>query len=107
PPPPFIVLHAGTADEQAMRLETDVTIGRGRACTVRVKDSRASRQHCRLFERQGAWYIEDLGSANGTLVNGDFVAPEMPHPLHPGDQIVVGSVHIRFERDAHEAQYAS
>ncbi|MEO0601039.1 MAG: FHA domain-containing protein, partial [Myxococcota bacterium] len=104
--PSWLVLHAGTAEEQTMRLETDVTVGRGRACTVRVKDSRASRQHCRLFYRQDAWWLEDLGSANGTLVNGDFVAPEMPHRLHPGDLIVVGSVTLRYESDTDQAQFA-
>jgi len=105
--PSWLVLHAGTGDEQAMRLETDVTVGRGRACTVRVKDSRASRQHCRLARRQGVWWLEDLGSSNGTLVNGDFVPPEMPHRLHSGDLIVVGSVTLRFEWDHDAAQYAS
>jgi SAM-dependent methyltransferase len=68
-----------------------ITIGRkpppfGAAyCTT---NSSVSRLHCRLTRLGESWYIEDLGSANGTNVNGELA--DGPTPLRPGDTIVIG-----------------
>lgn len=98
PPRPLLVLHAGTSDEEVIPLDSGaISLGRGKACGLRFKDSRASREHCRIFPNSGEWWIEDLDSANGTLVNGVFLSPNTPQELAGGEELVVGSTVLRFE----------
>ncbi len=47
-----------------------VVIGRGPECDVVIKDPKASRRHCQLSRVEAAFILEDLGSKNGTLVDG-------------------------------------
>jgi hypothetical protein len=71
------------------------TIGRSRDCEIVIEDVNVSRQHAELRPRGGAWVISDLGSTNGTRLNGRTVnAPEV---VRPGDEIEVGSSLITFE----------
>lgn len=56
--------------------------------------SGASRKHALLFEKDGAWWVEDLGSSNGTSVNGREIA--LPVQLAEGDLIAVGVEELRF-----------
>ena len=69
-------------------LDGEVVIGRGPGCTIRVADDFASQSHARLFSRDGKWYVEDLGSTNGTFLNKDRVTQAMP--VRRGDRVVVG-----------------
>jgi len=71
----------------------EATIGRGQT-TLRLSDGTVSRQHARLFQRDGQWVIEDVGSANGTFVNG--VRLTRPAPLKAGDQIRCGRTLLVF-----------
>jgi serine/threonine-protein kinase PknK len=72
-----------------------VLVGRATQSDIAVLDLRASRNHCRI-ERHGSQYVlVDLGSQNGTLLNGHLVDRA---PLRPGDLIVVGSARIWFEK---------
>ena len=74
-----------------------VYIGRGTECAVRTDDAMVSRKHS-VVRRQGeGWHIEDLGSSNGTLVNG---APVKQQLLAPGDVIRCGSLSARYENQA-------
>ena len=71
------------------------TLGRSRECEIVVEDPNVSRQHAELRPRGGAWVISDLGSTNGTRVNGRTInAPEV---VRAGDEIEVGSSLITFE----------
>jgi serine/threonine protein kinase len=65
-----------------------------------IEDARTvSRRHCRIFRQEdGRYYIEDLGSMNGTAVNGRLLEASDPMSLEPGDRIAVGHVLLRFER---------
>ncbi len=68
----------------------ELTIGRATGCHVPLPDDTfASTVHARVFERDGAVYVEDLGSTNGTYVNGLRLAA--PVVLRPGDHLQVGS----------------
>lgn len=49
---------------------TSITIGRSHACTLVLEDSYASSRHARVFPKDGAWWLEDLGSTNGTTLAG-------------------------------------
>jgi pSer/pThr/pTyr-binding forkhead associated (FHA) protein len=58
-----------------------VTIGRGSGATVVVDDTYVSTLHARLVPRGDAWVVEDLGSTNGTFLDGRRVAAPTPVPL--------------------------
>jgi FHA domain-containing protein len=59
--------------------------------------SRISRRHARITSRGGQFYIEDLGSANGTFVNGRTrLKPQEPYPLVNGDVIKFGETTLKF-----------
>lgn len=64
-----------------------VVIGRGRDSDIRLDDPLVSRQHCEIDELDGALVVRDLGSTNGTLVNGSSISEAT---LLPGDQLTVG-----------------
>jgi hypothetical protein len=67
--------------------------GRSRECDVRVGDANISRKHAEIRHEDDAWWIVDLGSTNGTLVNGRRAKRER---LSDGDRIVLGSTEIVF-----------
>ena len=77
-------------------LDAVTTIGRDVNNTIVIDDPFASSDHAALTFRGRAWYVEDLGSTNGTFVNGSQV--EGIAPLGFGDEIQVGQVRLRLER---------
>ncbi len=81
-------------------IERDIIIGRGDSSSLVIKDTFASNQHARIFVRQGQYWLEDLGSTNGTFVNETQV--ERPVVLADGDRLRVGSVIFQFVRWGHE-----
>lgn len=70
-------------------IEDDVVIGRSTLAEVTISDRFLSRRHARLFRDEDNWRIEDLGSRNGTLVNGVKIAA--PTVVGPGDVIGVSA----------------
>jgi len=54
-----------------------------------------SRHHCKVHQRGPAYLIEDVGSANGTFLNGQRLTPYLPHVLKDGDALQLG--HIKLE----------
>lgn len=65
-------------------------IGRGQDATIVIKHRRLSRLHCRLFQNEGQTFVKDLGSTNGTFVDGEKVHSEVA--LTPGCRISVGGI---------------
>ena len=74
-------------------LRYETLIGRDSLCTVVLKDKKVSRKHCQLIAREEELYIEDMGSKNGTFVNGERVIGEMP--IHSGDILKVGDTSFK------------
>jgi len=59
--------------------------------------TQVSRKHARIFFKDGKYFIEDLGSVNGTFINkGPRLAPGMPQELKSGDEIVMGRTFLSF-----------
>jgi len=69
------------------------TIGRLPDCDVVIADPGASRRHAEVRNQEGAWLLADLGSTNGTLVNGAMAAS---HVLQEGDRITIGNTVLEF-----------
>jgi hypothetical protein len=65
------------------------TIGRTQDCDLRIADLSVSRRHAQLERGDDGWLLSDLGSHNGTRVNGWLVRE--PVPVHPGDLLQFGS----------------
>ncbi len=85
---------AGLRRGDIIALRAATTIGREHGNDVVVDEETVSSRHARLLLHDGRWWIEDLGSTNGTLVNEAHV--ERAQPLRPGDIIQVGRVRLRF-----------
>ncbi len=71
------------------------TIGRSRGCDVVLSDNNVSRQHGEIRPRGGSWVYTDLGSTNGSSINGRSL--HGPEVLKPGDEISLGGFPITFE----------
>jgi hypothetical protein len=89
---PSLVLHGS---ERPLAGRT--IIGRLRDCSIAIKDEAASRQHAALAPAAGGWTVEDLGSANGTKVNGKRISGTIP--LADGDVIRIGETELTFHDD--------
>jgi pSer/pThr/pTyr-binding forkhead associated (FHA) protein len=72
-----------------------VVLGRSRSCDVRVSDLNVSRRHAEVRQEGATYWIVDLDSMNGTLVNGQRAERER---LRDGDTITLGSTEIVFGR---------
>jgi len=85
----YLVVLQGTNVGEMHKIEgPEIVIGRAASATVRLNDDGISRRHCRVLSIGGQVIIEDLGSANGTLVNGEMV---QHHSLKEGDKIRLGA----------------
>jgi len=78
-----------------------LVVGRAAGTGLWIHDGMLSRQHCRIFRDNGKWHVEDLGSTNGTLVNGHRIRAR--HALTDGEAIEVGDSRLVFHADAHVA----
>ncbi len=70
-------------------------IGRGHAADMKVPDSKTSRRHCELYEYEGQLAVRDLGSVNGTVVNGHRI--DQDTLLSSGDTLTIGNVTFRVD----------
>ena len=72
-----------------------LSIGRSGDADVRIDDRYASGLHCRVYSRSGRFFVEDLSSTNGTLLNDATLSNEAE--LTEGDLIRIGDTEFRFE----------
>jgi pSer/pThr/pTyr-binding forkhead associated (FHA) protein/soluble lytic murein transglycosylase-like protein len=72
-PPVTVTVQTDNGKTYSRQFHEAVTIGRDDHCTVRLNDEAISRVHAELFHDGCNWFIRDLGSSNGTLLNGRFV----------------------------------
>lgn len=70
----------------------EITIGRDPGCECSLASKTVSARHARLSYHHGHWWLEDLGSTNGTLLNQEFVTA--PTVVTPGDQIRCGEAKL-------------
>ena len=96
-PPTQVVVHdAGGGKPTTTKLRDPAEIGRGDRCAIRLQDTYVSQVHARLYPKDGVWYVEDLGSTNGTLLNDRRV--DAPLEVHAGDVVKVGKTVLELKR---------
>src|SRR5579859_870107 len=81
--------------QQAIDLRPINSLGRHPNNTIQLLDKIVSKEHCILEQRDGRFVLRDLGSLNGTYVNGERVRGETP--LKHGDEIALGSTRARYD----------
>jgi hypothetical protein len=96
PPRSIAVLGEGGRKGETVPLNGTIQIGRAEACQIQVDDTYVSSFHARVYSRDGAWYVEDLGSTNGTYLNQRRVTS--PAELRAGDRLRVGKTTLELRR---------
>ena len=95
----LVVLESPAGEPEVGRsfdLDAITTLGRDVNNAIVIEDPFASSDHAVLTYRGRSWYVEDLGSTNGTYLNGRAVAEVSP--LGFGDEVGIGQVRMRLER---------
>ncbi len=88
-------------DGKEYPLTNELVMGRHRDCSIPLADGKASRRHARVFlKSDGTVWVEDLDSANGTLVNSEEIFS--PRQLFDGDRVVIGKSKVLFRGDTVE-----
>jgi len=91
---PTLVIRSGVDAGASLILSGGrVTIGRGTGCDLIVRDTTVSREHAAFVLRADTWWVLDLGSTNGTRINGLRAAE---HPVVPGDRVELGDVVVEL-----------
>jgi pSer/pThr/pTyr-binding forkhead associated (FHA) protein len=88
PPISLTISHGGPAPQTRHFVQSEVTIGRDPACECPVDDEAISARHARLSFHHNQWWLEDLDSTNGTLLNQEKLA--MPTVVIPEDEFKCG-----------------
>ena len=73
-----------------------LSIGRSESCQVILNDTYVSQMHARVYPKDGEWFVEDLGSTNGTYLNRAKVT--QPSPIGVGDEIRIGKTTLEVRR---------
>jgi pSer/pThr/pTyr-binding forkhead associated (FHA) protein len=96
-PPREIVVHPPEGRPVVIELDRDsVTLGRSQRMTVALDDVYVSDEHALISPNDDGWVVRDLGSTNGTYINGAKVT--QPTPIAAGDQLRIGKTRIEVRR---------
>ena len=90
----LVVERSGQMLQEMALDRPEIIIGRGDKADLTLPEKGVSRQHARLQRGDQGWILVDLGSTNGTFVNGTFVAPESSRPIKPNDVLKLGPVKL-------------
>ena len=90
-----VVAALGHEPGSAFTIDDSATIGRSDSADVRIDDPYASSAHARIFPRGEYMYIEDMGSTNGTFLNGRLL--RQPEQLKVADRIRIGDTEYAYE----------
>ena len=93
----WLLVERGGGLEQGQRFDLigGLSIGRSKEADVRIDDRYASSLHARVFSRENRFYVEDMNSTNGTLLNGATLNGEAE--LIDGDSVQIGDTVFRLE----------
>jgi hypothetical protein len=95
-PPERVAVTSSGGNTRTYTLDQELIIGRGEKCHVVLDDAYASQVHARVFRRADGYFIEDMGSTNGTYINRRKVTS--PTPVGRGDRVRIGKTELEFRR---------
>jgi hypothetical protein len=96
-----LVVEQGERAGQVLAMaQPALLIGRGKDNDIVLLEQDVSREHARLQRGPQGWTLVDLGTTNGTFVNGKRLPAQDPHLLRPGDRITIGSSVLAIQEDA-------
>ena len=90
-----VTAHDGSKP-RTFPLDEELLIGRAPKCKVVITDPYASQVHARVFRRDGTYYLEDMGSTNGTYLNRKKVTSATP--VARGDRARIGKTELEFRK---------
>jgi pSer/pThr/pTyr-binding forkhead associated (FHA) protein len=97
PPRSMVVLNEKGGKVESHQLDGEqLQIGRADACQVKLSDTYVSQFHARIYRRDEGWYVEDLGSTNGTYLNQRRITS--PAELRAGDRLRIGKTNMELRR---------
>jgi pSer/pThr/pTyr-binding forkhead associated (FHA) protein len=93
-----LLVEKGPAELRGVRVPLDsaVTIGRGADADITIADTYVSTRHARVTKGAGGPVVEDLGSTNGTVLNGNLISRATT--LKAGDRLTLGDVVLKVEK---------
>lgn len=97
--PRIVLLHEGKVIPYPIT-EDETVIGRHPECGVQLQSNTVSRWHARLTRKDDDYFVEDMGSGNGTFLNGQQIPKGSPAVVNDQDRIKLGPLLLRFENDA-------
>ncbi len=92
--PALIMVAGGTPSVFSLKQGKRFTIGRGKENKIVLPEIAASRKHAEVFPGPGGFYVRDLGSSNGVIVNSTRI--DNPYLLANGDRLTIGSIFIYY-----------
>lgn len=92
----LVVRQGAQVDTVFPLASSTVTLGREEGLGISIQDPEVSRQHARISQQAEGYILEDLGSTNGTYLNGVQITG--PQPLRPGDMIGMGQTVLVFQQ---------
>ena len=93
----YIYIQGEFSDHIRLNDKTSWTVGRAKECDISIDYNILTRKHLKIFNKDGAFYVEDLNSANKTFVNGQELSPHKSVLLRANDKISVSDLKIIFE----------
>ncbi len=91
-----MALLAQSDNERPYTLSSHCLVGRSPACNLRLDDPRVSGEHARISWHGDRWVLRDLGSRNGTFLNGQLLESASTATLSAGDRIAFGHISLAF-----------
>jgi hypothetical protein len=96
----LVILEGELAGQEFAPARQVLVIGRSQQNEIVLAEQGISRQHASMQHGPQGWILTDLGSTNGTLLNGQPIRAQEPYLLHPGDRVTIGSSVLLFQQDA-------
>src|SRR6266571_4118020 len=84
------ILHGPEAGRNLALSSERTTLGRNTDCTIPLAGKQVRRQHAHFYFEGGQYFVQDIGSSNGTYVNGKRIPAHHPTPINEGDTFQIG-----------------
>ncbi|MDO8494173.1 MAG: FHA domain-containing protein, partial [Deltaproteobacteria bacterium] len=94
--PALIVTRGEKKTGESLPLGAETTIGRQPESTLSLTGTGISREHAKIVQEEGQFYLIDLGSSNGTILNGVLIQPKERTLLKNNDRITIQNYHLKF-----------